>query len=204
MMYVAPYHPGGHLSIGRGCNTTRRRWEFLRRACAGGDAFGCAELARLYVTDDGPRRDTARAAELAERDCEGGDGHGCSYLARLCTDRIIYPAGRDGSCSAARVGRLREAAVAHLRTGCDGWDAYDCSALAMVYYPADPRTALRFAAGACDAGDASGCYVLGRLGEDAGDAAGAAASYARACERGSAPACERTSTETARTIAASR
>src|SRR5882724_5269432 len=39
---------------------------------------------------------------------------------RLCTDRIIYSAGRDKSCEAARVRRLREAAVARLRTGCDG------------------------------------------------------------------------------------
>jgi TPR repeat protein len=180
-----------------------RAWSLLRQACEGGDALGCAELARLYLSDDGARRDAARAAELAETACEGGDGHGCIYLARLCTERIIYPATRDG-CGSERVRRLREAAVARLSTGCGGWAAYDCSALAMIYYPGDPHTALRFAAGACEGGDPAGCYMLGRLGEDAGDAPGAAALYARACQRGYAPACERDGAAAPRTIAVSR
>ena len=163
-----------------------RAWSLLRRACAGGDAFGCAELARLYVTDDGAQRNVARAVELAGQACDAGDGHGCSTLARLCTDRIIYPATPDG-CGEARVQRLRETAVAHLRTGCSGWDAYDCATLAALYYPTDARSALRFAAGACAGGDAGGCFILGRLDEEAGDAVGAAASYARACRGGSDP-----------------
>jgi TPR repeat protein len=180
-----------------------RAWSFLRQACDGGDAFGCAELARLYLGDDGARRDAARAAELAETACAAGDGHGCSYLARLCTDRIIYPATRD-ACGAERVRRLREAAVAHLRADCRGWKAHDCSTLADIYYPGDRRTALRFAAGACDGGDAGGCYTLARLAEDAGDAGGAATLYARACERGYPPACERAGSAPPRAIAASR
>jgi TPR repeat protein len=180
-----------------------KAWSLLRRACDGGDALGCAELARLYLVDDGPRRDAARAAELAGRACEGGDGHGCRYLAELCTKGITYPATRDG-CSRARVEQLRAAAVAHLRAGCRGWDAYDCSALASVYYPSDAHTALRFAAGACESGDPGGCYTLGRLRDDAGDAAGAAAPYARACQRGHAPACERAGVEATRKIAIAR
>jgi TPR repeat protein len=180
-----------------------RAWSFLRRACDGGDAFGCAELARLYLADDGPRRDAARAAGLAETACAGGDGHGCSYLARLCVDRTIYAATPDG-CGSERVRRLEEAAVAHLRAGCRGWDAYDCTTLADIYYPQNPGAALRFAAGACDGGDPGGCFTLARLTEDGGDAAGAATLYARACRHGYPPACEREGSAAPRTIAAAR
>jgi TPR repeat protein len=176
----------GELGV---ASDTTRAWSFLRQACDGGEAFGCAELARLYLADDGPRRDAGRAAELAGTACEGGDGHGCAYLARLCTDRIIYPATRE-ACAADRVTRLRESAVAHLRTDCRGWNAYDCSSLARMYYPSNPRTALRFAAGACDGGDPGGCYTLARLAEDRGDRAGAAVLYEHACRRGYPTACE--------------
>jgi hypothetical protein len=165
-----------------------RAWTFLRRACGGGDAFGCAELARLHLTDDGARRDAARAAELAEIACDGGDGHGCSYLATVCNDRIVYPRTA-AACASDRVARLRNAAVSHLRGDCRGWSARDCSTLADIYYP-DARVALRFAAGACEGGDATGCYTLAKLAEDRGDAADAAALFARACAHGYRPACE--------------
>ena len=178
-------------------------WSFLRRACESGDAFGCAELARLYVADDGAHRDAARAAELAERACDAGDGHGCSYLARLCSDRIIYPSTSDG-CGPELVAWLRRAAVAHLRADCRGWNAYDCSALASIYYPSNSRTALRFAAGACDGGDPGGCFTLARLAEDDGDVSQAATLFARACRRGYPPACERESTGASQAIAVSR
>jgi TPR repeat protein len=177
-----------------------RAWSFLRQACEGGDAFGCAELARLYVSDDGPRRNAARAAELAERACEVGDGHGCAYLARLCTDRILYPAAR-GGCGPERVRRLLDAAVAYLGADCRGWGAHDCSRLASLYVPGNPRAAFRFAAGACDGGDAGGCHALARLVEEGGDAVRAAALYARACQRGSSAACEREAAGVRRMIA---
>src|SRR5262245_45612134 len=186
-----------------GVPTDRERaWALLRRACSGGDAFGCAELARLYVDDDGTRRDVTRAATLAERACAAGDGHGCAYLAGLCTDRVVYPDAQ-GRCGPARVQRLQEAAIVHLRTGCSGWDAYDCAALAMIYYPTDPRTALRYAAGACAGGDAGGCTILGDVSEDDGDAEGAADAYARACRRGATGTCARARARPARAVASS-
>jgi TPR repeat protein len=176
-----------------------RAWSFLGRACDAGDAFGCAELARLYVADDGPRRDATRAAELADVACAGGDGHGCGYLARLCSEGLIYPGVRD--CRPERVRQLREAAVRYLRGDCRGWTAYDCAGLATIYYPGDAHTALRFAAGACSGGDPSGCYTLGRLAEDGGDAAGATSLYARACHGGYRPGCERAGAASLGTIA---
>jgi TPR repeat protein len=177
-------------------------WSYLRQACKGGEALGCAELARLHLIDDGLRRDTARAAALAETACERGNGHGCSYLARLCTDRLLYPATADG-CGAERVRRLLEAAVANLRADCRGWGAYDCARLAGIYYPSNARAALRFATGACDGGDPAGCHTLAHLAEDGGDRTGAAALYARSCRRGYAPACEREAGVAPRTIAVS-
>jgi len=105
------------------------------------------------------------------------------------------------------VARLREAAVSYLRTNCRGWDAYDCSCdcstLADIYYPGNPGTALRFAAGACDGGDPGGCYTLARLAEDRGDAGEAATQYARACQHGYPPACERDRTGSSRPITVS-
>jgi len=178
-----------------------RAWSFLGRACDAGDAFGCAELARLYMADDGPRRNATRAAELADVACAGGDGHGCSYLARLCSERVIYPGVRD--CRPERVRQLREAAVRYLHGDCRGWAAYDCAGLATIYYPGDVRTALRFAAGACSAGDPGGCSTLARLADEGGDAAGATTLYARACHGGYPPACERAGAASLRTVARS-
>lgn len=143
-------------------------WAWLQKACAGGDALGCAELSQLYVGDDGPRRNATIAADLAQVACDGGDGHGCIYLANLCTERILYPGARN-QCDPESVRRLYERAVALLQKDCSGWGAYDCYGLATIYSRGDPHTALRFAAGACQAGDPGGCDGLGRLSESDGD-----------------------------------
>ena len=146
-----------------------RAWSLLGRACEGGDMLGCAELAELYVGDEGPRRNAARAAELAVMACDGGNGHGCAILAKLCTDRLIYPdPARREDCSTAGVTELRKAAAARLLGDCAGWNAYDCATLATIYYPGDPPTARRFAAGACQGGDPEGCQMLARLDDDGG------------------------------------
>lgn len=166
---------GMMYAAGRGGDAdAARAWVLLQRACGGGDMLGCAELARLYLDDDGPRRDAARAAALAEAACEGGNGHGCATLARLCVDRLVYPERPDG-CSNTRVRQLRSTAVARLRGDCAGWNAGDCTTLATIYHPGDPVTALRFAAGACDGGDARGCQVLAQIRDEAGASAAIAA-----------------------------
>src|SRR3989454_1730022 len=136
---------------GRGMTAdATKAWSYLRKACEGGDALGCAELSRLYVVDDGVRRDSARALRLAHAACDAGDGHGCAYLVRLCVDRLVYP-GSETRCDAEYARQLYERAVALLKKDCDGWGAYDCHTLATIYSTADPRTALRFAAGSCRA-----------------------------------------------------
>jgi len=163
-------------------------WTLLQDACARGDAMGCAELGRLYVSDDGFRRNVARAADLARAACDAGDGHGCSFLAQLCGEGLLYPRTM---CSEDVERRLRARAIVLLAKSCEGWGAYDCATLATIYAVRDQPAALRFAAGACDAGDPGGCDDLGRLYEDAGDLAQADALYQRACRAGYAAACAR-------------
>jgi TPR repeat protein len=139
---------------------TGQAWKLLRKACEGGEALGCAELSQLYLTDDGFRRDAARAAELAEAACNAGDGHGCAYLAALCADHLLYAASSE-QCSATHINSLRERAVAILGKDCAGWGAYDCYRLSTIYWPGDPTTALRFATASCRGGDPNGCDRLG-------------------------------------------
>jgi hypothetical protein len=138
-----------------------RAWGFLRKACAGGDALGCAELSRLHLSDDGLRRDAARAAGLAGAACDAGDGNGCAYLAELCLARLVYPDSAYGDrCSPEHTRRLRARAVAKLDGRCVGWGAHDCHTLATLYARGDPETALRFAAASCRGGDPDGCDRL--------------------------------------------
>jgi hypothetical protein len=134
-------------------------WTLLRQACAGGDAGGCAALAQLHVSDDGLRRDVARAADLAEAACNAGDGHGCAQLAALCVDRLVYPRAQ-ARCGADEADRLSARATALLYRGCADRDANDCSRLADLYLPLDPLTSHRFAAAACRAGGGT-CDRLG-------------------------------------------
>jgi TPR repeat protein len=180
---------------------TAKAWAFLRDACARGDALGCAGLGRLYASDDGLERDVGRAAELARAACDAGDGHGCSDLARLCTAGLVYP-GPHVACSTEVGQRLRERAVVLLQKNCKGWGAYDCDTLATIYGDGDRGTALRFAAGSCEAGDPGGCHDLGRLYEDGGEPMQAHALYERACRAGYAPACERAGTDGSRVVTA--
>jgi hypothetical protein len=111
---------------GRGVNAdAEQAWSLLTKACAAGDALGCAELSVLYLDDDGLRRDAAHAAELARAACDSTEGHGCAYLADLCLDRIIYPDGPE-ACTMEAVRQLRTKAVGALAYDCTGWNAYDC------------------------------------------------------------------------------
>jgi TPR repeat protein len=167
-----------------------KAWSLLQKACAGGDALGCGALSQLFLSDDGLKRDAARAAELAQVACDGGDGHGCYYLSKLCNERLIYP-GTGAACSAERVEKLREQAVAALWGDCGGWRAYDCQTLATIYASGDSTTAHELAAGSCQSGDPGGCDELGQLYEHDGDLTRAQALYGRACETGYARACER-------------
>ena len=177
---------------GRGvAGDSAKAWSFLRKACAEGDALGCGELGELLIADDGMRRDAARGAELAQAACDGGDGHACVHLVQLCSDRTIYPQTRE-QCTDDYSQRLYERAVKMLHGDCSGWGAFDCYTLGTMYERSDPRTAFRFAASSCRDGDSAGCYSLGELYEDQGDAALARKSFARACEIGDSRGCERT------------
>jgi TPR repeat protein len=194
------------LMYARGLRVPRdstRGWSYLTKACSGGDAFGCAELGRLYLDDDGFRRDVGRALQLTAAACDGGDGHGCAYLARLCSDRVLYPETA-GRCANDRARRARGRALAALGTACEGWGAYDCATRAEMYLPSDVRAARRYAAAACEGGDAGGCMTLGHLVEGAGDGPGARVLHAKACVRGAVTACEQSAARVVPAVTGSR
>ena len=176
---------GNHLGA-----DAEKAWSLLGRACRGGDALGCTELSRLYVADDGPRRDVGRAAALAQAACDGGDGHGCYELASLCAAGLLYPTTAE-RCTAEDLKRLYAKATAALRRDCDGWGAYDCSTLGAMYAPSDPGVALQLTSRSCRVGDPRGCLEMAQLYEDGGDAGRARESYARACAGGLTEACDR-------------
>jgi TPR repeat protein len=179
------------LSDGRGtASDPVRAFPLLQKACAGGDALGCSALGSLLLADDGLQRDVSRSGDLEQAACDAGDGHGCYALAKLCTDQLLYPKRRDG-CSDDQVDRLRQRAVAALRSDCRGWGAYDCQVLASIYADDDESTARRFASAACSAGDPGGCDELGQLFAEDGDRARARSLFDRACGRGYAPSCAR-------------
>jgi hypothetical protein len=87
--------------------------------------------------------------------------------------------------------RLRDRAVASLRSSCEGWAAYDCYTLGTIYASGDQATAIRFAEGSWTAGDPGGCDLLGALYARAGDAGRARIAADRACRAGYADSCAR-------------
>ena len=54
-------------------NGAAQRAAKLLRACNGGDAAGCYDLAVDYDAGDGVAKDEARAASLYAKGCDGGD-----------------------------------------------------------------------------------------------------------------------------------
>lgn len=51
-----------------------------QQACTGGDAFGCAMLARFYENGTGVTKDPVRAASLDQQACTGGISRNCTFL----------------------------------------------------------------------------------------------------------------------------
>src|SRR5687768_3182154 len=74
----------------------RSETERLARACSGGSANACGQLADRYRNGDGVERDPTRAFALYEQSCKGGDYGGCFSVAM---------AHRRGSGTALDVGQ---------------------------------------------------------------------------------------------------
>jgi TPR repeat protein len=148
------------------------------KACALGDANGCAQLGIAYETGSGLPADTRRAAALYEQACNGKDPLGCARLARM------YAHGSGIPKDAAR-------AAALYKQACGGASASSCWQLGYRYEygkdrPVDAAFAAALFEAACAAGEASGCGSLAfMLADGSGvtlDLARAAALYKQACD----------------------
>ncbi len=162
--------------------TRSPEWIAKERACAGGSADACVEVATWYQSGRNPAS-RARAADLLGRACDLGLARGCAELAEVLVDAEA----RDD----ARI-------VALYQRACDGGDAIGCNNLAAQYQRGigvarDPARALALYRRACDGGAPAGCVNLGTFYEDgagvARDEAKAAALYRGACDRGSRMGC---------------
>jgi hypothetical protein len=56
----------------------RRAFAFLRKACSGGDAFGCTALGVAHATGRGTERSQVDAIEMFRKACKLGDSVACS------------------------------------------------------------------------------------------------------------------------------
>ena len=62
--------------------------ELFKKACDGGEMFGCGTLGAMYADGDGVEKNEQKAAELYKKACDGGDMDGCRNLA------IMYEKGK--------------------------------------------------------------------------------------------------------------
>lgn len=57
--------------------------DLYKRACDGGNASSCNNLAIQYANGQGVPRDDKKAADLYKRSCDAGDKAGCKNLAHM-------------------------------------------------------------------------------------------------------------------------
>jgi TPR repeat protein len=164
--------------------------QLFEKACSGGIAAACSNLAMSYRTGFGVERDDKRAAALFKQACDGGHLLGCRNLglAHLTGDGVAVDAARarelfgfacasglDLACTnfamALRDGvggdKDVERAVQVFSKACTG-DAAACRHLGAMYAAgqglvASSKSAELWFARACDGGDSSGCLALGML-----------------------------------------
>ena len=158
----------------------------LERACKGGDAHACADLANRYFHGTGRAIDYSLAAKFSTMACDGGDANGCNLLG------VIYSTGKGVAVD-------KERAAGLYRKACDGGFAVGCKNLGLFYQNGigvdqDYARAKELNSMACDGGDAGGCNNLGFMyGAGLGvevDYTSAVALYRRACDGGDAMGCK--------------
>src|SRR6185503_14940843 len=98
----------------------RRALELYRRACDGGHADGCNDLAMMIAAGRGEPLDLVRAFELASKACDGGSAAGCANTAYALLD------GDGAVVDHARAGKL-------LAQACDRGLLPACVSLALLH-----------------------------------------------------------------------
>lgn len=157
------------------------------QACDADDGAACTDLGFLYLRGFGVRTDHRRAATLFEQACDLGTPRGCHDLGVL-------------RWRGAGIERSAETAVGLFRKACDAGDPRACSALATALYrgigaQADPARAKDLYRRGCERGDPDGCaadaiLTLSDAPRDAETTRAAVARLERACDDGSAHACQ--------------
>lgn len=153
------------------------------KACDGGDALGCSNLASFTWDGEGVPRDPKKAAQYAEKACTGGDAFGCGTLGSL------WAQGELGKKDAAK-------ALGYFTRACEGGSASGCNQVGMAYASGegvkkDLERAMGTWAKACKDRNASACANLGQAFEVKGEGERAQRAFARACTLGDETACQR-------------
>jgi hypothetical protein len=151
-----------------------------RRACDGGSATGCRNLAILYSTGNGVAKDTGWAATYYRKGCDKGDAGSCSNLGLLYANGTGVP-------------QDDVQAVTLYRKACDAEDATACNNLGLMFIngkgvPKDFAQALALYRKACDGGVVASCSNLGVMYANGDgvprDYTQAVALYRKACDAG--------------------
>lgn len=126
-----------------------------RKACDGGSAFGCRNLALKYSVGNGVSQSYSQAATLYRKACKEGDAGSCSNLG------LLYANGTGVSQDYAE-------AVTLDREACDAGDRVGCSNLGLMYSEGtgvsrDYTQAVALYRKACDAGLTASCSNLGLM-----------------------------------------
>jgi TPR repeat protein len=156
-----------------------------RKACDGGSALGCRNLALMYSAGNGVSQSYAQALTLYRKACTGGDAGSCSNLG------LMYANGTGVSQDYTQ-------AVTLYRKGCDAGDRTGCNNLGLMFakgtgVPQDYAQAMALYRQACDAGVTASCSNLGLMyAEGTGvprDYTQAVTLYRKACDAGDIVSC---------------
>lgn len=168
---------GSSLGIGEGgVKDVERGAGLLERACAGGFAPGCYQLAKLQL--DGAAGGRSAAMESLKKGCAAGEPAACVDLGN----------GYSDAKNEAEALRLYELA-------CSAGDTRGCVALGQAYelnqrVPGAAAKALAAYERACDLGRPTGCVWAGAMFEKE-DPARARAFFERACSNGAGLGCSK-------------
>lgn len=126
-----------------------------RKACDGGSAGGCRNLALMYSAGNGVQQNYAQAAALYRKACNGGDTGSCSNLGLLYSNGTGVP--QDYSQAVTLYGKA-----------CDAGDGIGCSNLGIMYAQGtgvakDYSQAVSLYRKSCDAGSVISCGNLGGM-----------------------------------------
>lgn len=129
--------------------------QYYYKACVGGDAVACANLAMAYDNGDGVKEDKAQASQLYEVACQGGDSLGCTNIGWMYANGV-------------GVKKDYQKALAYYNMGCQlGSDlaCYNLGLMSNTYnvygMTKDKMSYVEMNYVACQQGDIIGCANLG-------------------------------------------